>query len=567
MSELNIYQRMSAVTNELRRVAKNLNVGVGQSAYKAVGEADVLDAVKPLEEKYGIYSYPISRRIVNNEILENEALDFKTKEKIIKKQFFMRVETVYRFVNMDKPEEYIETTTYGDGMDSQDKAMPNATRIPTPFGDKKLGDLKVGDKVFGVNGKPVTIIQIPFKGEECVYRLTFSDGSTLDCSKNHLWRVQNAKNKESSPFICTTENLKSGYQIPISAPLHFEEPRGYRSPCSPYILGLYIADGYSDKSACKITKKETSIVSYLSKMRKDFQISNIYQDEKTDIYSFQFNVDSKIQSFLRDMNLHSVRSNEKFIPEECQCWSIKNRRLLLQGLMDGDGSIKDGQVLYCTTSKQLAKDVVKLMTGLGGCGSIHTQNMKGQEIYYVSIWMSTNPFKKSEYAEKWKPTKRFCRGISQVYKTDIIEPMTCITVDSIDGLFIAGDNNIVTHNSPGKAMTYADKYALLKGYKIVTGDDPDQNASEDITRNKYQPKKVDKVTPTEQDDEAIKAKPIDDMKIKALESELDRTGATKPGLLKTYKVAEIKDLNLQQWQDAMKKLEKVKDKPKTDLGL
>ena len=29
-------------------------------------------------------------------------------------------------------------------------------------------------------------------------------------------------------------------------------------------------------------------------------------------------------------------------------------------------------------------------------------------------------------------------------------------------------------------MTYADKYALLKAYKIETGDDPDQNASEPL---------------------------------------------------------------------------------------
>ena len=29
-------------------------------------------------------------------------------------------------------------------------------------------------------------------------------------------------------------------------------------------------------------------------------------------------------------------------------------------------------------------------------------------------------------------------------------------------------------------MTYADKYALLKAYKIVTGDDPDQEASNDL---------------------------------------------------------------------------------------
>ena len=31
----------------------------------------------------------------------------------------------------------------------------------------------------------------------------------------------------------------------------------------------------------------------------------------------------------------------------------------------------------------------------------------------------------------------------------------------------------------GKAMTYADKYALMKAYKIMTGDDPDQNKSPD----------------------------------------------------------------------------------------
>ena len=72
---------MSAITNELRRVAKNLNVGVGQSSYKAVGEADVLDAVKPLEEKYGIYSYPINRKLVESVIIENEVTDKYTKEK------------------------------------------------------------------------------------------------------------------------------------------------------------------------------------------------------------------------------------------------------------------------------------------------------------------------------------------------------------------------------------------------------------------------------------------------------------------------------------------------------
>ena len=45
----------------------------------------------------------------------------------------------------------------------------------------------------------------------------------------------------------------------------------------------------------------------------------------------------------------------------------------------------------------------------------------------------------------------------------------------------------------GKAMTYADKYALMKAYKISTGEDPDQTASEE---NNYSRKSKEK-TPRE----------------------------------------------------------------------
>ena len=58
---MNIYQKMQAITQEISAVAKNLNVGFGKSQYKAVGEADVLAAVKPIEAKYGMYSYPLEK--------------------------------------------------------------------------------------------------------------------------------------------------------------------------------------------------------------------------------------------------------------------------------------------------------------------------------------------------------------------------------------------------------------------------------------------------------------------------------------------------------------------------
>lgn len=123
---MNIYEKLSKITDELSTVAKNLEVGVGQNKYKAVGEADVLRAVKPLEAKYGVYSYPFSRQIIESGVIENESVDKYTKEKVVKKSLFERIETVYRFVNTEKPEEYIDITTYGDGIDSQDKSVGKA---------------------------------------------------------------------------------------------------------------------------------------------------------------------------------------------------------------------------------------------------------------------------------------------------------------------------------------------------------------------------------------------------------------------------------------------------------
>ena len=120
----NIYKKMSAITAELTAVAKNLNVGIGKAAYKAVGEADVLAAVKPLEEKHGVYSYPYSRKIVEADLITTSSeYQGKVTEKTNR---YLRIETVYRFVNIDNPDEYIDITTYGDGIDPQDKAVGKA---------------------------------------------------------------------------------------------------------------------------------------------------------------------------------------------------------------------------------------------------------------------------------------------------------------------------------------------------------------------------------------------------------------------------------------------------------
>ena len=139
MEKMNIYQKMLKITEELQTVAKNLTVQTGKSSYKAVGELDVLNAVKPLEAKYGVYSYPLQREIIETAVIESESNGYT------RKQLFMRVQTVYRFVNVDNPEESIDITSYGDGLDSGDKATGKAMTYCDKYALMKAYKMSTGD--------------------------------------------------------------------------------------------------------------------------------------------------------------------------------------------------------------------------------------------------------------------------------------------------------------------------------------------------------------------------------------------------------------------------------------
>ncbi|OKZ77204.1 MAG: hypothetical protein BHW01_05620 [Clostridium sp. 27_14] len=120
VKEMNIFEKMLNITNEIANVNKNLTVGEGKSSYKAVGEADILKAVKELEFKYRVYSYPTNREVIESTMYTT------TNNYGEKNNIFSRIKTTYRFVNIDKPDEYIETITFAEGIDTQDKGSGKA---------------------------------------------------------------------------------------------------------------------------------------------------------------------------------------------------------------------------------------------------------------------------------------------------------------------------------------------------------------------------------------------------------------------------------------------------------
>ena len=144
MGTNNIFFKMAAITAELQTVAKNLTVQAGKnSSYKAVSERDIIDAVKPLETKYGVYSYPASREVLESQTLETEKTFNGDKTKST--TFFTRIKTVYRFVNVDNPTDFIETTTFAEGIDPQDKGSGKAMTYADKYALMKAYKISTGD--------------------------------------------------------------------------------------------------------------------------------------------------------------------------------------------------------------------------------------------------------------------------------------------------------------------------------------------------------------------------------------------------------------------------------------
>lgn len=134
--EMNIWERMAAISAEIKSVEKRQEVGFGNNKYKAAVEADVLKPVKEAEAKFRVFSYPADHEIVSQG--ELGAGGEKAKQ-------FIRIKVKYVFVNLDSPEQVVSVVSYGDGVDSLDKAPGKAMTYADKYALMKAYKMVTGD--------------------------------------------------------------------------------------------------------------------------------------------------------------------------------------------------------------------------------------------------------------------------------------------------------------------------------------------------------------------------------------------------------------------------------------
>lgn len=77
------------------------------------------------------------------------------------------------------------------------KALRPDDFVPTPTGFVQVRDVKAGDMLFGESGSAVRVLAVQ-KYEACpFYCVKFSDGTSVDVSSGHLWKVRGRQDRRA----------------------------------------------------------------------------------------------------------------------------------------------------------------------------------------------------------------------------------------------------------------------------------------------------------------------------------------------------------------------------------
>lgn len=105
--DMNIYEKMSAIMQDVQYLTKDDQVKFGTTSYKALSEEKVTGIMRAELIKYKLLVYPIQQSASRIGQITH-------------------VDVMYRLVNVENPEEYIDIASCGDGADSQDKGSGKA---------------------------------------------------------------------------------------------------------------------------------------------------------------------------------------------------------------------------------------------------------------------------------------------------------------------------------------------------------------------------------------------------------------------------------------------------------
>lgn len=374
------------------------------------------------------------------------------------------------------------------------KCILFTTPIPTPTGWTTMGELEVGSVIYDEKGYPATVLATYDVLPKRAYTFTFSDNTEMTSGDDHLWTTWTHRDRKAfgrndalgkfpenwptwrrseqngrpivppiGPSVKTTQEIvDTFYQgkrkdlnhcIPLTRPV-----QGVHQDLliDPWLLGYWLGNGSASTGVITAggTKEGVLDIPTVSARLTALGYEHTYRPDGTKNCT---TVNTK--GLMPQLAGAGLLSN-KHIPDQYLLADISQRHALLQGLCDSDGYInpKNQLVEFCAMNKQLAYQVLELVRSLGERPVLSTGratlNGKDYGEKYRVTWtpVNFNPFtipRKADVVDlnpRSQGLRRRHRMITS-YREVPTEMMRCITVDSRNSLYLAGEAFIPTHNT------------------------------------------------------------------------------------------------------------------------
>ncbi len=372
-----------------------------------------------------------------------------------------------RAAQYDRPTAITITGEPGGG-----KALALDTPIPTPAGWMTMGALRVGDEVFDEYGRPCRVTYTtPVQYDRECFEVEFSDGTVIVADADHqwltntraarlsLWRANRRLGQPRQPrgtdqswkrtypsAVTTTEirdTLRVGsdrrinHAIPLARPLQYPDAD---LPIDGYVFGAWLGGGSPDGAVIHNTDPE--ILTEIAKAGYSLE----------QYTTLSYGISPGVHTGLRELGVFQ----NKHIPDRYLRASVEQRRALLEGLMDTDGTATArGKCELVVTNHRLAEDVLQLVVGLGFKATVTSSpaRLNGKPCgtaYKVSFTPYEKVFRLPRKLSRQRLSEvrstQHLRYIVDVRPVDSV-PVRCIQVDSPSHLYLASRSCIPTHNT------------------------------------------------------------------------------------------------------------------------
>lgn len=372
------------------------------------------------------------------------------------------------------------------------KAGCLTTPVLTPAGFVALGDLKVGDTIFGQDGKPtnITFITETMTDHEC-YEIEFIHGEKIVADAEHLWVVNIPGYRKARTETVTTKRMlelveyyrssNSGQSISIDhcKPLFFEDSG---VSVDPYLFGVFLGDGtiWDARIACHLDDyphycAQAKARGFTPTIFKPRALNGVIQNCGTFSFGREFRDELdlifKRRKFVDD-------GTRKYIPRSMIFTSYEKRLALIQGLMDTDGTVeKNGVCRFYQSDKEFAEEFRLLLSTMGIKSTLRSKNTTHKDCWTVTFTSDLNvcllPRKAARLANIKNHPKNKRIYIREIRPTASV-PVRCLQVDNADHMFLWGETLIPTHNTTcaaayllWKAMFNPDTTILITANKML----------------------------------------------------------------------------------------------------